>query len=475
MLEKKIHALLLQNFQFEPTSLQGETLLALSQFVGDSGQRGIFLLKGYAGTGKTTLVSSLVKSLMPVGKKSVLLAPTGRAAKVLSVYSNKTAFTIHKRIYWFKTNSFGNSFLSLQENKHSNTIFIVDEASMIPDNTAKGFGGRNLLDDLIEYVYSGVNCKLILIGDTAQLPPVHLDISPALDKKLLEKDYGRDVTEVELTQVVRQQSDSLILSNATQLRDLISENSSSYPSIDCNNEVVSLTEGIDIQDALEDSYSIDGVEETVVVCRSNKRANLYNQQIRARIRFQEDEISVGDFIMVVRNNYHWLPETSKAGFIANGDTAEVLRIYEFNDLYGSRFARILIRLIDFPDLEDLEVIILLDLLQNDSPGLTFEEYKKLSAKVEKDYADIPKKSDRIKEIKKNPYLNALQVKFAYAITCHKSQGGQWKNVFVEQGFFNEDMLNKEYLRWLYTAFTRATSKLYLVSFKDKFFNNNSDS
>ena len=475
MLEKKIHALLLQNFQFEPTSLQEETLLALSQFVGDSAQKGIFLLKGYAGTGKTTLVSSLVKSLLPVGKKSVLLAPTGRAAKVLSVYSKKTAFTIHKRIYWFKTNSFGNSFLSLQENKHSNTIFIVDEASMIPDNTAKGFGGRNLLDDLIEYVYSGVNCKLILIGDTAQLPPVHLDISPALDKKLLERDYGRDITEIELTQVVRQQSDSLILSNATQLRDLISNNSSSYPSIDCNDDVVNLNEGIDIQDALEDSYSIDGVEETVVVCRSNKRANLYNQQIRARIRFQEDEISVGDFIMVIRNNYHWLPETSKAGFIANGDTAEVLRIYEFNDLYGSRFARILIRLIDFPDMEDLEVIILLDLLQNDSPGLTFEEYKKLSTKVEKDYADIPIKSDRIKEIKKNPYLNALQVKFAYAITCHKSQGGQWKNVFVEQGFFNEDMLNKEYLRWLYTAFTRATSKLYLVSFKDKFFNNNSDS
>ena len=475
MLEKKIHALLLQNFQFEPTSLQEETLLALSQFVGDSAQKGIFLLKGYAGTGKTTLVSSLVKSLLPVGKKSVLLAPTGRAAKVLSVYSKKTAFTIHKRIYWFKTNSFGNSFLSLQVNKHSNTIFIVDEASMIPDNTAKGFGGRNLLDDLIEYVYFGVNCKLILIGDTAQLPPVHLDISPALDKKLLERDYGRDITEIELTQVVRQQSDSLILSNATQLRDLISNNSSSYPSIDCNEDVVNLTEGIDIQDALEDSYSIDGVEETVVVCRSNKRANLYNQQIRARIRFQEDEISVGDFIMVIRNNYHWLPETSKAGFIANGDTAEVLRIYEFNDLYGSRFARILIRLIDFPDMKDLEVIILLDLLQNDSPGLTFEEYKKLATKVEKDYADIYKKSDRIKEIKKNPYLNALQVKFAYAITCHKSQGGQWKNVFVEQGFFNEDMLNKEYLRWLYTAFTRATSKLFLVSFKDKFFNNNSDS
>ena len=472
MLEKKIYSLLIHNLQQKPTKLQEKALKMLSNFVEDINERGIFLLKGYAGTGKTTLVSSLVKSLLPMGKKSVLLAPTGRAAKILSLYSKKTAFTIHKKIYWFKTNSFGNSFLSLQENKHTNTIFIVDEASMIPDNSEKGFGGRNLLDDLIEYVYCGVNCKLILVGDTAQLPPVHLEVSPALNKKILLDNYQKDVLEIELTQVVRQQSDSSILSNATSLRDLIRKNSSTYPSIDCINDVVKLNEGIDIQDALEDSYSLDGVEETVVVCRSNKRANLYNQQIRARIRFQEDEISVGDFIMVVRNNYHWLPSTSKAGFIANGDTAEVLRIYEFNDLYEFRFARILIRLIDFPDMEDLEVVILLDLLQNDSPGLSFDQYKKLFSNVEKDYSDIPKKYERMKEIKKNPFLNALQVKFAYAVTCHKSQGGQWKNVFVEQGFFNDDMLNKEYLRWLYTAFTRATSKLYLINFKKDFFKNN---
>jgi exodeoxyribonuclease-5 len=471
MLEKKIHSLLIHNFQHKPTKLQEKSLKILARFVDDIEERGIFLLKGYAGTGKTTLVGSLVKSLLPVGKKSVLLAPTGRAAKVLSVYSKKTAFTIHKKIYWFKSNSYGKTYLSLQENKHTNTIFIVDEASMIPDNSEKGFGGRNLLDDLIEYVYSGVNCKIILIGDTAQLPPVHLDISPALDKKILEKKYSREVIEIELTQVVRQQSDSSILSNATSLRNLISKNSFTYPSIDCNDDVLSLKEGLDIQDALEDSYSLHGVEGTVVVCRSNKRANLYNQQIRARIRFQEDEISVGDFIMVVRNNYHWLPATSKAGFIANGDTAEVLRIYEFNDLYGFRFARILIRLIDFPDMEDLEVVILLDLLQNDAPGITFDEYKKLYSKVENDYVDISKKSERIKQIKNNPFLNALQVKFAYAVTCHKSQGGQWKNVFVEQGFFNEEMLNKEYLRWLYTAFTRATSKLFLINFNDKFFKN----
>jgi exodeoxyribonuclease-5 len=469
MIANKLESLLFQNFSFEPTVQQQKTLLDLANFVVDSNQKGIFLLKGYAGTGKTTLVSTLVKSLQPVSKKSVLLAPTGRAAKVLSVYSKKTAFTIHKKIYWFKTNSLGNSYLSLQENKHTNTIFIVDEASMIPDLNNKEYGGRNLLKDLVDYIYSGSNCKLILIGDTAQLPPVHLQISPALDKNILEKEFHKKVIEIELTMVVRQQTDSMILKNATHLREHIKNNATNFPSLKCNKDVISLCEGVDIQDALEDSYSLNGVEDTVVICRSNKRANLYNQQIRARIRFQEDEISVGDFIMVVRNNYFWLPTSSEAGFIANGDTAEVLRIYELNDIYDFRFARVLVRLIDYPDMESLEVVIMLDLLQSDAPSLTFDEYKKLSSKIEKDYSDIPKKSDRIKELKKNPFMNALQVKFAYAITCHKSQGGQWKNVFVEQGYFLEEMMNKEYFRWLYTAFTRSTKSLYLINFKKKFF------
>ena len=465
----KLIQLLNNKFPFEPTSQQTEVIKQLSEFVENSSSNSLFLLKGYAGTGKTTLVSSLINSLWSVGKKVVLLAPTGRAAKVLSVYSKKSAFTIHKKIYWMRTNSQGNTYVTLQENKHTNTIFVVDEASMIPDTSDKGFGGRVLLDDLIEYVYSGVMCKLILIGDTAQLPPVHLDISPALDENLLGVTYRKDVYSAELTQVVRQQSTSMVLENATHLRDKISANDFDTPQLKCNSEVVRLDVGVDIQEALEDAYSNSGVEGTVVICRSNKRANLYNQQIRARIRGLEDDISTGDFLMVVRNNYFWLPETSKAGFIANGDMVEVMRIYEINELYDCRFARISVRLVDYPDEENLECIVLLDTLTSESPAMTYEEYKKLYDEVAKDYADIPKRAQRNKEIKQNPYFNALQVKFAYAITCHKSQGGQWENVFVEQGYFTSDMLSKEYFRWLYTALTRTTKKLHLINFKKEFF------
>ena len=470
MNKAKLVQLLNKKFPFEPTSQQSEVINQLSEFVENSSANSLFLLKGYAGTGKTTLVSSLINSLWSVGKKVVLLAPTGRAAKVLSVYSKKSAFTIHKKIYWMRTNSQGNTYVTLQENKHTNTIFVVDEASMIPDSSDKGFGGRILLDDLIEYVNSGVMCKLILIGDTAQLPPVHLEISPALDENLLGVTYRKDVYSAELTQVVRQQSSSLVLENATQLRDKIKDNNFSTPSIKCNNEVIRLDVGMDIQDALEDAYSQSGVEGTVVICRSNKRANLYNQQIRARIRGQEDELSTGDFLMVVRNNYFWLPEGSKAGFIANGEMVEVMRIYEINELYDCRFARISVRLVDYPDEENLECIVLLDVLTSESPAMTYEQYKKFYDEVAKDYTDIPKRAQRNKEIKLNPYFNALQVKFAYAITCHKSQGGQWENVFVEQGYFTSDMLSKEYFRWLYTALTRSTKKLHLINFKKEFFN-----
>ena len=456
-------------FPFEPTSQQIEVIKQLSEFVENFSSNSLFLLKGYAGTGKTTLVSSLIKSLWSVGKKVVLLAPTGRAAKVLSVYSKKSAFTIHKKIYWMRTNSQGNTYVTLQENKHTNTIFVVDEASMIPDTSDKGFGGRVLLDDLIEYVYSGVMCKLILIGDTAQLPPVHLDISPALDENLLGLTYRKVVYSAELTQVVRQQLTSMVLENATHLRDKISANDFDTPHVKCNSEVVRLDVGMDIQEALEDAYSNSGVEGTVVICRSNKRANLYNQQIRARIRGLEYDISTGDFLMVVRNNYFWLPEGSKVGFIANGDMVEVMRIYEINELYDCRFARISVRLVDYPDEENLECIVLLDTLKSESPAMTYEEYKKFYDEVAKDYSDIPKRAQRNKEIKQIPYFNALQVKFAYAITCHKSQGGQWENVFVEQGYFSSDMLNKEYFRWLYTALTRTTKKLHLINFKKEFF------
>ena len=465
----KLIQFLNDKFPFEPTPQQTEVIKQLSEFVENSSSNSLFLLKGYAGTGKTTLVSSLVNCLWSVGKKVFLLAPTGRAAKVLSVYSKKSAFTIHKKIYWMRTNSLGNIYVNLQENKHTNTIFIVDEASMIPDASDKGFGGRVLLDDLIEYVYSGVMCKLIFIGDTAQLPPVNLEISPALDENLLGITYRKDIYSAELTHVVRQQSTSLVLENATYLRDKISDNNFNPPNIKCNSEVIRLDVGMDIQEALEDAYSNSGVEETVVICRSNKRANLYNQQIRARIRGLEDDISTGDFLMVVRNNYFWIPEGNNAGFIANGDMVEVMRIYEINDLYDCRFARISVRLVDYPHEENFECIVLLDTLSSESPAMTYEEYKKLYDEVAKDYSDIPKRAQRNKEIKQNPYLNALQVKFAYAITCHKSQGGQWENVFVEQGYFTSDMLSKEYFRWLYTALTRTTKKLHLINFKKEFF------
>ena len=465
---KKFQRLLLNNFPFSPTSQQSEVITQFSEFIDKASINSLFLLKGYAGTGKTTLVSALINSLWSVGRKVVLLAPTGRAAKVLSAYSKKSAFTIHKKIYWLKSNSQGNTFVNLQENKHTNTVFIVDEASMIPDVSDNGFGGRVLLDDLMDYVYSGVMCQLIFVGDTAQLPPVHLEISPALDENLLGVKYRKDVYSAELTQVVRQQSSSLVLENATSLREKIFNKDLTYPSIKCQKEVIKLSQGMNIQDALENAYSNDGVEDTIIICRSNKRSNLYNQQIRLRIQGHEEALSTGDYLMVVRNNYFWLSSSDKSAFIANGDCIEVMRIYEINELYQRRFARISARLVDYPEKEYIECVVMLDTLMADGPSMSYDDYKKLYDEVAKDYADLRKKSERNKAIKANPYFNALQVKYAYAITCHKSQGGQWENVFVEQGFFREDMLSVEYFRWLYTAMTRTKNRLFLINFKEEF-------
>ena len=466
---QKIFNLLCDNLKFSPNEKQINVIEKLSLFINDISFRGLFLLKGYAGTGKTSLIGSLVKSLLPIGKKMVLLAPTGRAAKVLSFHTKKKSLTIHKKIYWIKTNVKGNTYVTIKKNTHTNTIFIVDECSMIPDVSDQGFGGRSLLDDLIKYVYDGVNCKLILIGDTAQLPPVKLDISPALDENFLFLTYNKKVVSYELTEVMRQTSNSMILNNATLLRNSIKNNDNQIPKLSCNNEVVRLNNGIDIQEALEDAYSKSGVEGTIVICKSNKRANMYSQQIRSKIRWQEDDISVGDYLMVVRNNYFWLPEDSKIGFIANGDTVEVLRIYEKNNFYNFRFARILIRMVDYPNSPNLEVIVNLNILTSDNPSMKYEDYKKLFESIEEDHMDISEKNIRFKKIKKSPYLNALQIKFAYAVTCHKSQGGQWENVFVEQGYFNSNTIDNDYLKWLYTAITRSTKKLYLINFKDQFF------
>ena len=466
MKSQKLQDKLRLHFPFTPTNEQDELFTDIADFVATIGNRSIFMLKGYAGTGKTTLVSTLVKSLPVLGKRSVLMAPTGRAAKVLGKYSKKAASTIHKKIYWIRTNKSGNTYITLKDNTHSNTIFIVDEASMIAENSDKGFGNRSLLDDLIEYVYDGSDCKLILIGDTAQLPPVHLDISPALEEDELERKYSKQVICRELTQVVRQKNDSLILENATALRDKISTNDYTYPQLATNTEVVRLNSGEDLQDALESAYSNDGVNSTTVLCRSNKRANQYNQQIRAKIRWQEDEISAGDMLMIVRNNYYWLDDSSKAGFIANGDIVEVIKITDRIERYGFRFAKASVQMVDYPDEKELDVILLLDSLTSESPAITYDQYQHLYKEVAKDYKG---QKEINKKIKEDEFFNALQIKFAYAITCHKSQGGQWENVFIDLGYFTEDMLDKSYLRWLYTAMTRASKKLYLINFKEEFF------
>ncbi len=466
MKSHKLQEKLRLHFPFEPTGEQNKVITDISDFVTTISNKSIFILKGYAGTGKTTLVSILVKSLPILGKRSILMAPTGRSAKVLSKYSNKLATTIHKKIYWIRTNKSGNTFIKLKENTHSNTIFIVDESSMISESSEKGFGNRSLLEDLIKYVYNGNDCKLILIGDTAQLPPINLDISPALDEEKLELNYNKQVLCKELTEVVRQKKDSLVLENATNLRNMITNTNYSYPKLTTSSEVIRINSGEELQDALESAYNHEGVNNTTVLCRSNKRANLYNQQIRAKIRWQENEISAGDMLMVVRNNYFWLDDDSKAGFIANGDIVEVLKTRETIEQYGFRFVKASIKMIDYTEERALDVILLLDTLKSQSPAITYEQYQKLYNEISLDYKG---EKERNKKIKEDPFFNALQIKFAYAITCHKSQGGQWENVFIDLGYFKEDMLDKSFLRWLYTALTRSSKKIYLINFNENFF------
>ena len=466
------HKELLNKFSYHPTIKQSKLFYLLVEFLFSKNERSLFLLKGYAGTGKTTTISTLVSSLWKINKKSVLLAPTGRAAKVISVYSKKQAFTIHKKIYFPKKMPNGSVDFVLQNNKHINTIFIVDEASMIPDRPQNGklFENGSLLDDLISYVYSGRNCKLILIGDTAQLPPVKLKLSPALEETRLEVDYNKMVHQIELDEVTRQHQNSGILANATLLRTQI-ENNSIYFEFDLNfPDIIRLEDGYDIEDAITGSYDNDGVEDTAIIVRSNKRANQYNQQIRSQIRGQENEISPGDYVMVVKNNYFWLKESSEAGFIANGDTCEVLRIHAIKELYGFKFAEVDIRMIDYPDQKPFETVLLLDTLTSETPSLNYEESNKLYEAVREDYAHEKSKYKQLLAVKKNVFFNALQVKFSYAITCHKSQGGQWKTIFIEQPYL-PDGPSKEYYRWLYTAITRAQEKLYLIGFREDYFDN----
>ena len=463
---------LLDKFLFSPTQKQSQLFSLLSDFVFDENKDHLFLLKGYAGTGKTTVIGAFVNSLWKVGKKSVLLAPTGRAAKVISVYAKKPAFTIHKKIYFPKKQTNGSVAFTLQPNKHRNTIFIVDEASMIPDanQSQQLFDTTSLLDDLISFVSSGHNCKLIFVGDTVQLPPVKLNVSPALDEETLQIAYQKKTTVIELDEVMRQLLDSGILANATQLRFCIQNELENFKFDLGFPDIKRLEDGYDIEDALVSAYDYNGVEDTAFIVRSNKRANLYNQQIRFRIRGQENEISTGDYVMVVKNNYYWLSDASDAGFIANGDICEVVRIIAIKELYGFNFAEVELRMIDYPNMPPFETVLLLNTLSSESASLTYEESNKLYEAIKEDYAHEKSKYKQYLAIKKNKYFNALQVKFSYAITCHKSQGGQWNTVFIEQPYLPEGV-SKAYYRWLYTAVTRAKEKLYLIGFSDDFFHN----
>ncbi len=469
---QKVKQALKKQFAFDPTQGQEKLIDAISKFLIAPEQQAAFLIKGYAGTGKTTIISALVKMLPEFKIKSVLLAPTGRAAKVLSNYSGKIAFTIHKKIYKQKATGGGTLQFVRQPNLHTNTLFIVDEASMISNqgDDLKSSNQKNLLDDLIHYIYEGTNCKLILIGDTAQLPPVGSNESPALDLDYLKSSFDLEINAIELTEVVRQKKRSGILENATKVRELIRNGSEIIPEFITKGypDIYRMT-GERLEDGLNYAYNKFGVEDTIIICRSNKNANLYNQQIRSRIRWMEEEIATGDYMMVVRNNYFWLSEESQAGFIANGDIIEILKVKGYLELYGFRFANVLYRLVDFPNEPPVESTIMLDTIMAETPALSYADNKRLYEAVMEDYMDIPDKRKRVQEVKKNPYFNALQVKFAYAVTCHKAQGGQWKAVFIDQGYLTDEKVNTEFLRWLYTAITRASEELFLVNFNTQFF------
>lgn len=472
MTSQLFYKLLRDNFPFEPTLKQDIFFQKVADFVINSSNKELFVLKGYAGTGKTTVISTIVNQLKNANQKYLLLAPTGRAAKVISNYSQKPAFTIHKKIYFPKKSSGGGVSFTLQPNKFTNTIFIIDEASMISDTNqeSKLYENGSLLDDLLSFVDSGKNCKAIFVGDTAQLPPVHLDISPALDIDSLSLHYDKDVHHIELDEVMRQEEDSGILFNATELREILKSHFIDTYKFNLNGfkDIVRLQDGYDIQDAIQDAFSNYGLEETAFIVRSNKRANQYNEQIRSKILGKENEISSGDYMMVVKNNYFWLKDSDEAGFIANGDIIEVLEIRNIKELYGFKFATVKIRMVDYPNQIPFDTILLLDTIKSESPSLTYEESNKLYQEVMLDYEDETTKYKKFQKVKNNEYFNALQVKFSYAITCHKSQGGQWNTVFIEQPYLPNGV-DKDYIRWLYTAMTRAKEKLYLIGFKDENF------
>ncbi len=448
-------------FGHEPTSQQRELIEALSAFVVD-GLDHVFLLRGYAGTGKTSVVAALIRVMDELEQPVVLMAPTGRAAKVLASYSDHHAYTIHKKIYRQRVGGSVDADFSLNVNLHKHTLFIVDEASMLANAGDSAFGTGNLLDDLMSYVYGGDGCRVVLVGDTAQLPPVGQEESPALSSDYMSG-YGFPVDEYVLTDVVRQANESGILYNATALRLMLMRgDEGAFPTIDMDFPDVKKVSGEDLIEEISSAYSRDGMDETIIISRSNKRTNIFNEGIRNRILYREEDFSSGDWVMVVKNNYFWAKQSDgKLDFIANGDIAEVRRTRRRSDVYGFHFAEATLY---FPDYDiEIEAKILLDTLRSESPSLTYEESNRLFQAVQEDYMHIGNKRERMKQMREDPFLNALQLKFAYAVTCHKAQGGQWSNVFLDKGYVTEEMVNAEYLRWLYTAFTRSTKKLYLIN------------
>lgn len=457
-----------RNFCYQPTEEQEKAIECIADFLFKPENDTLLLLKGYAGTGKTTLIGAVVRTLSEMRAGYVLMASTGRAAKVFSRYSGFSAYTIHKKIY--RQKSFSNDLdnFSLNDNLHKNTLFIVDEASMISNDglTGASFGSGRLLDDLIEYVYSGQGCRLLIIGDDAQLPPVGEDESPALSAEVL-RGYGLDVTECILTEVIRYSGRNGILSNATMLRErMAADDIYDLPVLTLKGyEDISSIPGSELIEAINSSYNEVGMDETMVICRSNKRAYLYNKGIRNTILYREEELSTGDILMIAKNNYHWTADCKEMDFIANGDIAVVRRVRRTQEMYGFRFADVVLSFPDHNDIE-FELKILLDTLHSDYPSLSKEDSDRLFNAVMEDYSDITNKKERMKKLKEDSFYNALQVKYAYAVTCHKAQGGQWKRIFIDQGYITEDTFTPDYYRWLYTALTRASEKLYLVNWPE---------
>lgn len=457
-----------RNFCYQPTEEQEKAIECIADFLFKPENDTLLLLKGYAGTGKTTLIGAVVRTLSEMRAGYVLMASTGRAAKVFSRYSGFSAYTIHKKIY--RQKSFSNDLdnFSLNDNLHKNTLFIVDEASMISNDglTGASFGSGRLLDDLIEYVYAGQGCRLLIIGDDAQLPPVGEDESPALSAEVL-RGYGLGVTECILTEVIRYSGRNGILSNATMLRErMAADDIYDLPVLSLKGyEDISSIPGSELIEAINSSYNEVGMDETMVICRSNKRAYLYNKGIRNTILYREEELSTGDILMIAKNNYHWTADCKEMDFIANGDIAVVCRVRRTQEMYGFRFADVVLSFPDHNDIE-FELKILLDTLHSDYPSLSKEDSDRLFNAVMEDYSDITNKKERMKKLKEDSFYNALQVKYAYAVTCHKAQGGQWKRIFIDQGYITEDTFTPDYYRWLYTALTRASEKLYLVNWPE---------